>query len=153
MNLSEARAQIFEEEAFRQGSFCPCCDQYVRLQRRKLNSNMAMFLCSLVRAYRKTQEPVHYSNLKFRGRDYAYLEAWGLARGTGRGPEDKGRVSGLWVPTLKGVRFVNRQETVPSHAFTYNGEARGFTTALVTIDEALGSAFDYDELMGRKEAS
>jgi hypothetical protein len=55
--------------------------------------------------------------------------------------------SGLWRITHKGRQFVDGVIRVPSHALVYKRVARGFSEETVSIREALGERFDYDELM------
>lgn len=152
--VAQGRSDLFDdEEAFRKGRACPCCDQEVKLYSRKLNSNMARFLCSLVRVYlaQGDERGVHYSKLSYTGRDYSYILLWDLATTDEASEDDAARMSGLWRPTQRGIRFARGQEAVPSHALVYNNARHDFTGDLVGVKTCLGKHFDYKELMGWDE--
>lgn len=150
--LSEARAATLA--AIDKGTTCPCCDQYVRLYKRKLNANMAEFLCSLVRNYQvkhliadyDEDVWIHFKECKFTGLDYAYLALWGLMETKANlDPAKKG--SGLWRPTQKGIDFARGKVSVPSHVHIYNNVVMGWSDTTVSIREAFDRYFDYAELM------
>jgi len=54
---------------------------------------------------------------------------------------------GSYYLTNLGRRFVMGVAHVQSHAFTYNGELLGLDGNLVSIHDALGKKFNYDDLM------
>ena len=63
-------------ERWLEGMECPCCNQNVKLYKRKLNSNMARFLCSLVSAWKREAsllppgedpEPIHHDSTQLPG--------------------------------------------------------------------------------------
>lgn len=146
--LHEARAQV--EQAAWDGIECPCCGQLAKIYKRKFNSNMAVFLISLVQM--TLTEPngwVHHSQCKYRGRDYSYIEAWGLA-GTRPSRDSEKRMSGYWKPTPMGLAFTMEQLLIPSHIHLYNNIVVGVEQTKVTIRDALGDKFNYDELMGAR---
>lgn len=126
------------------GVDCPCCGQYVKIYKRKLNANMATFLASLVNIYEYTHEWVHYSKCKFRGRDYGHLTCWGLAL-TGKDATGKKRMTGLWKPTVKGIDFVHGTINVPTHVFLLDNEIQGFSSSTTFLADVDG--FNFHELM------
>ncbi len=142
--LAEARQQV--EEGKTDGIDCPCCGQYCRSYRRKLNSNMARFLCNLVSAY--SGDCIHHSHLRSSGeaRDYPYLARWGLMTDEPSDTSDRRR-SGYWRPTAKGIAFAHGEITVPSRVFLWDNEVEGFSDEHTTIQESLGKDFDYREMM------
>jgi hypothetical protein len=147
-SLSIAYKQIEEvKRGLREAKHCPCCGQLCKLYRRKLNSNMAVFLISLVREFRLTGQWVHYKKCHFTGRDYSYLLIWGLAM-TGEDDSGEKRTSGFWKPTQLGLDFVDGEIEVASHVFLFDNEVQGFSPEFVSIREALGNKFNYTELMG-----
>lgn len=144
--IAEARQWLQANSA--EGANCPCCDQKVRLYKRKLNSNMARFLISLVKKWKATGSWVSYKDCVFKGRDYNYLNRWGLAN---QAPREPGKVSsGLWIPTQLGVDFVYNLCPVPSHVFIYDGSVFGFSDTTVRIEDALGSPFELLELLNQQ---
>ena len=126
---------------------CPCCKQRCKIYKRKLNANMALFLCSLVALSGAEREWVHYRNIRFTSRDYSYLKHWGLVEECDPGDTTK-RTSGIWRPTPQGIAFARGEIEVISHVHLYNNVAYdvGHTERIGIID-ALGDKFDYQELM------
>ena len=127
------------------GVTCPCCDQYVRRYRRKLNANMIQFLISLYR-WGSVSPWVDYRKCRFRGRDYNYLAHWGLAE---LQPNDdtKKKASGLWRITPEGAQFALRRIVVPKYLYFLNNAVVGKSDELTDVLTALGSQFNYQELM------
>lgn len=139
------------------GVRCPCCEQYARIYRRKLNNAMARLLIWLVRHYQ--EENRWYSIHEFPliqgrrgGGDFAKLSYWGLAISFDQEceildhPGDE-QHSGKWRPELKGVDFVRNTILVPEYAYVYNGRLLGFSDDHVDIMTCLGTSFSYEELM------
>lgn len=144
--LADARA--FVAANVEKGVACPCCDQFVRLYKRKLNTNMVRFLCSLVRISmaRGRDVWVNFKDCDFEGRDYPYVALWGLAETRANDDASK-KNSGQWRPTQKGLDFVLAGLRVPSHVHVLNNRVVGWSEDTVDVKSALGSAFNYDELM------
>lgn len=142
--LDEARNEV--AAVLGDGTDCPCCGQFVRGYKRKLNANMVVFLISLVRVSDRGARWVHHSDCKYTGRDYSYVASWGLAE-THEGTTPGKKMSGNWKPTARGLDFVDEVIRVPSHVFLYNNQRVGATGKTVSAREALGKKFDYDELM------
>jgi hypothetical protein len=145
-NWTLKQAKQWLRARFEDGTHCPCCNQTVKLYPRKLNSNMAVFLVSLVRLWKKEQRPYKYKECRFHGRDYSYLSLWDLAR-TAKSDDSRKRMSGMWEPTQKGIDFVEQKIEVPSHAYCYNGAVVRMAKSNTNIIESLGDDFNYAELM------
>jgi hypothetical protein len=142
------RVRAYVSANAERGISCPCCDQLVKVYRRKLNANMTRFLCSLVRIYlsRGRGSWISFKDCEFDGRDYPCVAMWGLAET--KGSEDSGKKnSGLWRPTQKGIDFVLAGLRVPSHVHVLNNNVIGWSEETAGVRESLGSAFSYDELM------
>lgn len=147
MTLLDARRYVQNKRE--EGVFCPCCGQYAKTYRRKLNSEMALWLIWLVKQFKlKPDDWVDVKTAPLRGGDYGKLIHWGLAAQCLNTDKTK-RTSGLWKPTEKGIHFSQRRVRVPSHVYLYNNEVLGFRDTLIDIEEALGERFDYAELMGQ----
>ena len=164
--LLDARTWLFDNVD--DGVRCPCCDQYARAYRRKLNSSMAAFLILLIRegvggrdGFRILLEdvclglPDEWVDIKetkvwdVSRADYGKLAHWGLIEHKPHEP-DENKYSGMWRPTRKGVQFACSRLKVPSHVVLYDNELRSFSGELVGIVECLGKHFSYKELMGEK---
>lgn len=151
LTLGEARKQLLASSE--KGAHCPCCNQHVKIYKRKLNSNMAEFLCSLVRNYKAKELLgdadgmwVHFKECKLTGLDYSYLAVWGLTV-TKTNLDSTKKGSGLWKPTQKGIDFAGGRVSVPSHAFIYNNEVLEWSDTLVYLRDVFDRHFDYAELM------
>lgn len=147
--IAEAREIIFEEDNFSNGTNCPCCNQLVKKYNRKLNSAAALSLISLWKQSSPMGEDVHVSKIEgasSSGGNFAQLERWNLIEAV-RNTDTQKRTSGFWHITLKGERFVKGLVTVPSYVTTYNMETLGFSEEHINIRQALGTKFDYTEMM------
>jgi hypothetical protein len=130
------------------GVRCPCCTQYVKVYRRKLNAGMARALITLWR--RAGTNVVHLnSTVSSVSHEAAQLAWWGMIeqRPDDRRREDEGR-SSWWRVTDLGQRFAQNQVMVSQHVYVFHGNVLGFDdTQRISIVEALGDKFDYRELM------
>lgn len=144
-------AKLHLRAHWEEGVECPCCGQFVKLYKRKLNTSMAMFLISL---YKLTAngEYVHAGTAlgKSFSMDYATLRHWQLIEEEWNTDETKRR-SGHWRITEKGKAFVSGKLQVPSHVHLFNNKLVGWSDAQTDIRVALGKRFDYAELMGFKQ--
>lgn len=136
------RAQLLD------GADCPCCGQRAQMYRRKINAGMAK---SLIHIYR-TAGPPHASNwvhVKLIGaasREEGKLAYWGLLEEQRASGMHGGR-AGYWRLTSKGYEFIKGLLTIPKYALVYNGRVFGFEGGMVNIKDALGTRFNYDDLM------
>jgi len=150
--LEEAREYVNKNKE--NGSLCPCCAQLCRVYYRKFNRNMAKFLISLAKKSTETKKWVHYKECDFFSRDYAAITYWGLAVVRKSDGETK-KSSGYWLPTRKGVDFIEDKIKIPSHAIIFNGKVDwsrgGFSNRELTIKEALGEWYSHEELMGARK--
>lgn len=140
--------KVLKEE----GSSCPCCNQLVKVYRRKLNSNMCIFLKSLAKQVNENilnggVGYVHYSECEFSGRDYNQLAHWGLIDAL-YCDKTKKRTSGMWTITQYGEDFLSGKVKVRKYILCYNGKTKiDDESELISFEQALGSSFDYKELM------
>jgi len=142
-NTTLEKARRFLRDHWDEGTVCPCCRQQVRRYHRKLNANMCIFLISL---YRHTTDWVHYTRLRFRGRDYPYIKEWDLADWKPTDTTQK-RTSGYWKITPLGREFVERKVRLPSHCWTFYHYSKLDKEKYVDIVQALGRKFNYENLM------
>lgn len=136
---------------FKHGANCPCCGQTVKLYKRKLNSGMATTLLWLYEYSKKNNKewvniPEVAPRSTLRAKDFCILEYWDLIE---RFPtiEPGKKYSGVWRITEKGKNFANGQEKVRSHVLIFNNKFVGYSPTMITIEEALGEKFNYNELM------
>ena len=128
---------------------CPVCDQKCKIYKRRFNSGMAGTLCWMVSTFDGDWLDIPKCGPRFvlAAREYNKTRHWGLAEQKTNGDNPAKKNSGLWRPTAKGVDFIERRITIPSHVFLHNNHVLDFSNEQTDIIEALGENFDYDELM------
>lgn len=147
--LAQARERMLQGKDLL-NNFCPCCHQLVKLYRRKLHTEMALFLIKLVKAYQKS--PRWYSTRELlpatakSATDGAYLTRWGLVEKL-PSMNSSGGKAGMYRPTSKGIEFALGQDFVPSHVHILCGKVVGFSETVTNIQQCLGRKFNYSELM------
>lgn len=131
-------------------NFCPCCHQRVKLYKRRLHSEMALFLIKLVKAYQTEQRGYSTRELlpaiSKSSTDGAFLTRWGLVEGE-PSMNSSGAKKGIYRPTRKGIEFAQGRISVPSHVHILCGKTVGFSEAPIYISQCLGRKFNYAELM------
>ena len=143
MTLKEA--QDWLRDRIDVGAECPCCHRFAKVYRRKLNSNMA---AGLIRMWRKSgRDWCYLPDVQGYGDEVTRLQHWGLIESMPDRADDGNR-SGMWRITSRGESFLHGELTVLSHARIYAGRCLGVSGRPITIRHALGSHFDYNELMG-----
>lgn len=140
--IEEARKFIISN--MEDGVRCPCCNNYCKLYKRAIHTEVAVFLIKLVRSFSITQDWVHIrdivkSNTKA-STDGSYLPHWGLVI-------VKDKRLGYYKPTEKGIQFVHKKITVPKYVYLYRNKIIEFSTQRITISQALGTKFSYQDLM------
>jgi len=136
-----------------EGTRCPCCDKFVKIYRRKFNSGMALTLIHIYQAARKTNNEwlnvAHHMLDKIPNwipYDYGKLVWWDLLK-KHPGKTDDGNSKGLYRITRKGAQFVKKQIKIRSHAIEYMSNVQDFDGDQISIEQALGKKFNYNELM------
>lgn len=141
------------EENRTEGCICPCCNQFAKIYKRKLNAGMALFLIGLYKLSKKSTS-TNFSNKSIMSEmkintsslDYSILKHFNLIKESGIIPNEK-RKSGFWKLTSLGNDFVEKKVQVNSHVYLYDSEVLGFSESKISIMETLGEKFDYNELM------
>ncbi len=148
--LKEAKEYL--KENHKKGTRCPCCDQFVKLYKRKITSAMAYGLILLLR-----EEAIwihledFFKNKKnlpssIRG-DISKLRFWGfLAKYEGE-KEDGNPRNGMATVTHKGLHFALGKISAPKNLFIYNNKVYSRSVEECSIQECLGDRFNYNELM------
>lgn len=132
------------------GFICPCCGSFVKRYKRKLNSNMALVLIHLYRAGIKdfihVEQFMSYKNLPRSG-DFHKLVHWGLLDKKIAKRDDGSNRNGYYKLNDRSIEFVLGRYKCQEKAIIYNGKLEGFEGELITIKDALGDKFNYNELM------
>jgi hypothetical protein len=148
-NLTSTVKEVKEylRENSNEGVKCPCCDQLVKVYKRKLNSGMSFVLIQLYknRGYINVKDFLRKNSFK-NNHDWTLLKYWGLIEEHYNDDESK-KSSGVWKITNKGIDFVLNRITVSKHVLIYNKRYLGSTDEQTTIKECLGENFDFNELM------
>lgn len=129
------------------GANCPLCNQRAQVYKRKINSGAARGLITMFHLYGKDWGHLpSTATLSRLGGEFARLSLWGLVEEATEKREDGGR-AGYWRVTDLGALFIKNQAGVAQYALVYNGKLQGFQGMPVTIKDALGTKFNYEELM------
>lgn len=121
---------------------CPVCDQFCKLYNRKINTGMARWLLEVVIKFGDSSW-FDIKQTSARGGDYGKLRYWGIIEA---GSESRSQ-GGKWRITEQGISFAMGVMRMPRNVYVRNNEAKGFSEDTISIQEALGDKFDYDELM------
>lgn len=127
------------------GAKCPCCTQFAKVYKRKVNSTMARTLITMYRHGARVTF-AHGPSLPGDTHEVSQLVWWGLVEEERALREDGGR-AGWWRLTPKGYAFLVGAITVPKYALIYDSRCLGLDGEQTSITEALGSRFNYSELM------
>lgn len=146
MNMPVGQAKADVMALLEEGVVCPCCEQLAKRYPRTIYSTMAASIIAIYRA--AGREWIHIPTLLDRraAADVPKLRHWGLLEEEMTLREDGGR-AGFWRLTEAGVAYVIGNRHVPKTAYVYNNEVLGYEGPQVSIQDALGTKFDYRELM------
>ena len=143
-----AYARDWLRERVDDGHKCPCCSQFAKVYKRRINSRQARALIAMYQAggtdwchLPDVEAPLHLG-----GSETGKARYWGLVEEASDEREDGGR-SGMWRLTQGGVGYVQGYVLVQKYAHIYDGRCLGLSGEPVSIHDALGVRFDYDELM------
>lgn len=143
------QAQLWLRAHVEDGVACPCCTQFAKVYRRKIHSTMAR---DLITAHgRMGLDPFHVPTLLRRAAsagDFAKLAYWRLIVEIPGVRDDGSTRVGWWRITDDGRLFALNQLRVPKYARIYDGRLIELDASdTVTIRDALGERFNYEELM------
>jgi hypothetical protein len=146
-SLAAARIETFKAASSKEGIFCPCCDQKVKIWRRRIYKSMAKDLCGLFKLSRDNNDYHHiYSFSNHKSGDFAKLRYWGLIQEQINADTNK-RSSGFWRITNAGRLYALNKLAVPRYWFIYNREALFCSEEKTKIIESFAHNFDYQEIM------
>lgn len=131
------------------GTRCPHCTQFAKIYERTINCAMARDLITFYNF--GVRGAFHQLTTVLGGKhpgDFAKLVHWGLIE---EKPQESTvtKTSGFWRITPAGEEFVRGELRVHSHVRLYDAKPLGLIGSLITIRDALGRKFNYEELMGR----
>jgi hypothetical protein len=129
-----------------EGVKCPTCGQFAKVYKRSINAGMAKSLITMYLAGAADDYIYIPDAVGARSREEGKLRYWGLVEEAQTPRPDGGR-AGWWKLTDRGVLFVNGKRSVMKYAHVYDGEVVGYSGSQVTIQDCLGTKFDYRELM------
>jgi hypothetical protein len=152
MTLGEARDIL--RGLVKEGHDCPLCTQFAKVYRRSFPAASARILILLYReggrfdyVYLPDLLPKVGANTASQGGYGVQSVHWGLIeRQPGTRDDGSDRV-GWWRLTEDGRHFVEGRITVPKYVKLYNGRCLGVEGNPISIQQALGKKFRYDELM------
>lgn len=133
------------------GTDCPLCGQHAKIYRRKINTTLAKALITMYSTHDWLPDGgsdyMHVPSLPGDTHEASQLAWWGLIEEEHVQRPDGGR-AGYWRLTWRGRCFVEHRIKVPKYAEVYNGRCIGMDSSeMVTIKDALGTRFNYSELM------
>lgn len=151
------QAKVWLSKYARKGAQCPCCEQRVQFYKRTLTSTMCYALILIDQHFRTSSEWLHVpqyltaagADEAARGGDYAKLKDWGFIEPKPAVREDSSTRTGYWRITDRGKAFVRGEIRVRKTVELYNQKRtrQDADPETVSIQEALGTRFDYAALM------
>lgn len=148
------QAKAFVHDNWSEGVRCPCCSKHVQLYRTRLNAPMARALLLINGAPAQAYENgwLHVENyfvhidITIKG-VHGKLKHWKLLEQKENNDEPEKNKSGYWRMTDLGRDFAEGKVTVHEAVYLYLDKVRGRDEVAISIKQALGVKFDYDELM------
>ena len=159
--INEARNFLRAKIQARESVPCPCCTRLVSVARRRPHASqvevlVALFRETLHRNPRLERRPtwIHVENeilraglAESRGRDWSVLQHFRLIAPKGATRDPKGSTAGIWSITRAGIEAVQnpRREMIPAWVDTWNGQAWATSPDRISLVQALGRSFDFDQ--------
>lgn len=135
------------------GVNCPCCQQFVKSYRRKITSTMAYGLIMLYEKHGLSEfhleKSLIESNLiKTVRSDFPKLRYWKLINQLAGKRNDGSSRNGYYQITDHGLQFVKDMIDVEKYIYIYNNTPyKKSSDEFISIKDALGQKFNYDELV------
>jgi len=145
--LGEARDWL--RDRVEDGASCPCCRQFAKVYKRKINHSAVRGLVAIYA--QRNNENGGYAHLPSLGLgrlggEAARLSYWGLIEEERVEREDGGR-AGWWRITPQGIDWLHSRIAVPTYARIYDGRLLGLTGAPWRVKDAVKEHFDLRDLM------
>lgn len=145
-----AEIKQYLNENYKDGCYCPACNQRVQMYKRKLASTMAFCLIKFVLHQRKNQNQyTKFTNIlnaenitPSQRADWQKLVYFRLIQSD---PD----VAGMYRITPQGFDFVQGNILMPKYANVLNGKVYGYSMEQIHIKKALTTKFDLNELLNK----
>ena len=140
--LFREKERIAREKWNNSGVHCKACNNFVKVYKRHVTDEMALFLAWIVKEMITTGIKYHHykNDPDQKGSDYAKLELWGLIKRKKGSP-------GYWRSTRKGYNFLRGRIEIPRDIFLDNGKKFGYSVDNVSIKDCFKNPFSYTKLM------
>lgn len=125
-----------KSKELRKGMTCPCCGQFAKIYKRRLDSSMVNGLRTMFECFGR--QPFSVNDLLASSREAGKLAYWHLV--------DAGETRGTWRVSPLGEKFLHGEASVSSHVEVYNGTPLRMVGPSVFADEIV-EGFNYAELM------
>lgn len=148
MTIGTARAILTDKLLNGAEVQCPTCSQHAKVYRRAITSTMAADLIRMWHAKGDEDGWMHLPTaLGHNTGDTAKLAYWGLIEPMPSTRTDGSPRTGWWRLTFDGELFAQGKTLARKYVHVYDGRVQGASGELITIRDALGARFNYDELM------
>lgn len=137
------------------GTICPCCNNYVKMYKRKLTSSMVFCLIHFKKHVDKNGNEFQnfitiLDRLKLTSTQRADWQKLVYFKLITAETSERGHPrSGYYKLTELGIKFVNHQSVVPEFVKVYNSKTYGYSEKQINISQAINNKFNYLELMGK----
>ncbi len=153
MFMREAHDELMAEARTARGTTCRCCGKFAKVYPRKFNARMARTLIYSYPFFK--QHPYDFLHLEhflidthnFNPGDHGKLVWWAMMEKSDEPPRSGAKTSGRYCMTAKGRAFTENKLRVPGRCLEYMSVIECFYGGQVNIEDALGNAFNYRELM------
>jgi hypothetical protein len=156
-----ADAQRWLLQHIEKGAKCPCCTQFAKVYKNPLNASMACAIIQISRCPKHKKDaagflhvPSHLNDCGLSPRTAAAVRGhwpklmhWGLIEPKIADREDGSWRNGYWRILPSGINYIHRRISVPRYVHIYNSIPLGLFGEPWPIDRALGTHFNYAELM------
>lgn len=152
MNAKKQIQSLFPLDK-RKGYKCECCGQFIKLYSRHFNCNMGLALIYLYK--NRDKGFIHLENSMVadgfkRCGDASYMLHYYLIEAMPEKRKDKSPRNGHYRISGRGILFVEGNMKVQERFLTFNNKCEGFEGEEITIQQALGKRFSFEELMSEK---
>jgi len=145
--LKIIKKELFERLHLESETTCPCCGDFMKIYKRKLNSTVAR---ALIRLYYLGGDEKYVSFNEFqigKGGGFAMAKHFGLLVQKEKDPKIDKRASGYWKLSDKGIAFVRGETNIKKYVFIFRDKSQGYSNEEIDINGCLGEKFSYRELM------
>ncbi len=154
--VTEAQEFIVTHRTRKNGIGCPCCERKVKEYERQITTPNVKTMIWMYKYHQQygRSEWIHLSGETGGsgsgwGSDFAKVRHWGLVEMKREYRKDGSNRNGYWRLTRTGRLFVRGELAIPKYVYLLNNEVIGVSNTKTTIQQSLGTKFNYDELMAK----